>query len=61
LLRQDGVFTQAPPQTGSKHMFTTALTHGCSCAQIVERMGLGNNHLEYGCSTSNLLEWTSQP
>jgi hypothetical protein len=24
-------------------------------------MGLGNNHLEYGCSTSNLLEWTSQP
>jgi hypothetical protein len=61
LLRQDGVFTQAPPQAGSKHMFTTALTHGCSCAQIVERMGLGNNHLEYGCSTSNLLEWTSQP
>jgi hypothetical protein len=60
LLTDDGVLTQAEPQAGSKHSFTTALTHGCSCAQIVERMELGKNHLEYGCSTSTLLEWTGQ-
>jgi hypothetical protein len=60
LLSQDGVFTQAPPQAGSKHSFTTALTRGCSCAQIVDRLELGDNHLEYGCTTGNLLKWTGQ-
>lgn len=61
LMKEDGVFTQAGPQGGSKHTFTTAMTRGCSCAQIVERLDLGDSHLEDGCSTSNLLEWIEQP
>lgn len=51
------VFVQAPPQAGAKHTFTTEMTRGCSCAQIVEAAGLGGNHLERGCSTSVLLDW----
>ncbi len=54
-------FTQAPPQEGSKLSFTTADTRGCSCSQIVEAAGLGNNHLKRGCSTSAMLNWINNP
>jgi hypothetical protein len=54
-------FTQAPPQEGSMFSFTTLDTRGCSCSQIVEAAGIGNNHLKRGCSTSVMLNWINNP
>jgi hypothetical protein len=54
-------FTQAPPQEGSVFNFTTTDTRGCSCSEIVEAAGLGNNHLRRGCSTSAMLNWINNP
>lgn len=54
-------FIQAPPQAGSVFSFTTADTRGCSCSQIVEVAGIGNNHLKRGCSTSVMLNWINNP
>ena len=40
---------------------TTLDTRGCSCSQIVEAAGIGNNHLKRGCSTSAMLNWINTP
>ena len=50
-------FIQAPPQSGSKHTFTTADTAGCSCEQIVEESGYSTNYLKRGCPTSKIKKW----
>ena len=54
-------FVQAPPQAGSVFSFTAADTRGCSCSQIVDAAGVGNNHLKRGCSTSVMLNWINNP
>ncbi len=37
--------------------FTLAQTGGCSCEQIVARLGLGLGHLKHGCSKGVIEEW----
>jgi len=50
-------FFQAPPQSGSRHTFTTADTAGCSCEQIVEESGYPKGYLKRGCPTSKIKQW----
>jgi hypothetical protein len=40
--------------------FTLTDTRGCSCAQIIERLGLGNGHRKHGCSTEAMQQWVAQ-
>jgi hypothetical protein len=54
-------FVQAPPQAGSVFSFTAADTRGCSCSQIVDTGGVGDNQLKRGCSTSVMLNWINNP
>jgi hypothetical protein len=57
----DGIFTQGPPQAGSKYGFTIEDTRGCTCTQIADEMELGKGHYKYGCSTGEMLEWIGYP
>jgi hypothetical protein len=59
LSQNGGQFYQAPPQSGSKFQFSTADTGGCSCAQIVGNLGIGDVLLQYGCPNGVMLKWTS--
>jgi hypothetical protein len=60
LLTGNGFFTQGEPRGGSVNNFTTESTRGCSCEQIIEKLGLGKGEKEKGCSTSVMLMWINQ-
>ncbi len=37
--------------------FTLADTRGCSCEQIIDRLGLGDGHRKKGCSSGAIEDW----
>jgi hypothetical protein len=54
----DGVFdTVSPNGKGPGRAYTIAMTGGCSCAQIIEALGLGEGHSKFGCSISAMDDW----
>jgi hypothetical protein len=58
LVNDDFVFdTVPPPGGGAAKSFTVADTQGCSCEQIIDRLGLGAGHRKHGCSAGALEEW----
>lgn len=61
LQSSDGIFTQAPPQAGSKYAFTIEDTRGCTCTQIADEMELGKGVYKFGCPTGEMLEWIGYP
>jgi hypothetical protein len=58
LADNDAIFDTTPPQ-GNKlgQIFTLKDTAGCSCAQIIEALRLGNGHTKFGCSSGAMKEW----
>jgi hypothetical protein len=46
--------------TGPGLTFTVQQTAGCSCEQIIVKLGLGNGQRKNGCSTSTMQSWISQ-
>jgi len=42
----------------SDDSFTLEDTAGCSCEQIVDKLGLGNGHLKHGCSVGIMKNWS---
>lgn len=51
LVDSDGIFDTAKPKgKGPDRHYTLADTWGCSCSQIIERLGLGKGHVKFGCS-----------
>jgi hypothetical protein len=58
LIDGDGAFdTRTPNDKEPKRAFTLQDTAGCSCAQIIEKLGLGDGHRKFGCSTGEMEEW----
>jgi hypothetical protein len=54
----DGVFdTTTSKGKGPKRSYTIEETAGCSCAQIIEELALGEGHVKFGCSISAMDEW----
>jgi hypothetical protein len=54
----DGIFdTVLPNGTGPERYYTLEDTYGCSCAQIIERLHLGNGHRKHGCSIGAMDRW----
>jgi predicted extracellular nuclease len=51
--------TTLPAGGGSGLTFTLAQTGGCSCEQIIVRLGLGSGHRRHGCSTEAMREWVT--
>jgi hypothetical protein len=37
--------------------YSTTSTDGCSCEQIIDELGLGDGHRQYGCSASVMKSW----
>jgi len=57
----DGVFeTTAPRGKGPMLTFDIVDTAGCSCADIIEELDLGNGHTKFGCSISAMQWWIGQ-
>jgi hypothetical protein len=60
LVDADGVFdTTSPRGTGPGAAFTIEDTGGCSCAQIVDALGLGQGHGKFGCSLGVMRDWVT--
>lgn len=58
LVDGDGVFdTFRRNGAGGHETFTIEGTAGCSCEQIIEELGLGNGHREFGCSIGAMEDW----
>jgi hypothetical protein len=56
----DGVFdTIKPNGKGPQLYFDMVDTAGCSCAQIIEELDLGNGHSKFGCSISAMRDWSA--
>ncbi|MCO4774310.1 MAG: putative metal-binding motif-containing protein, partial [Deltaproteobacteria bacterium] len=63
----DGSFTQGASGNGKNNgngngnNGTAAWTYddmgGCSCAQIIDELALGNGHTKFGCSNSAMEDW----
>lgn len=51
--------TKLPPGGGKgpQLSFSIAQTRGCSCAQIIEKLGLGEGHKKFGCSISAMQDY----
>jgi hypothetical protein len=61
LVDRDGAFdTTAPPGGGGRMpSFTIADTAGCSCEQILDRVGtLEAGERMFGCSVGTIKDWT---
>lgn len=58
--RAGSFHTTTPPGAGPQKTFTVADTAGCSCAQIIARLGLGAGHEKFGCSISAMEEWIAR-
>jgi len=62
LVDGDNVFdTKSPKGKGPRRSYTTTETTGCSCTQIIDALGLGKGHTEFGCSISAMDEWVALP
>jgi hypothetical protein len=58
LIDGDGTFdTRTANDKGPKRTFTLQDTGGCSCTQIIEKLGLGEGHRKQGCSTGEMEQW----
>lgn len=58
LVDDDGSFdTTAPGGKGPRKAFTIQDTAGCSCEQIIARLGLGQGHTKFGCSIGAMQTW----
>jgi hypothetical protein len=58
LINNDGIFdTKAPKGKGPGRYYTIQDTAGCSCAQIIVALGLGDGHVKQGCSISAMDDW----
>jgi hypothetical protein len=58
LTNDDTIFDTTPPKGGEPgEVFTLADTAGCSCAQIIEALGLDKGHTKFGCSSGAMREW----
>jgi hypothetical protein len=58
LTDDDAIFDTTPPKGGEPgEVFTLADTAGCSCAQIIEALGLAKGHTKFGCSSDAMREW----
>lgn len=58
LTNNDTVFdTVAPKGKGPRKSFTVKDAEGCSCEQIVDRLGLGKGHTKFGCSNGVMSLW----
>jgi len=58
LVNDDTTFDTTPPKRGGAgKVFTLADTAGCSCAQIIEALGLGEGDTKFGCSSSAMRQW----
>ena len=65
----DGSFTQQQSGNGKNNGngngnnqaagWTYSDTAGCSCAQIIDQMALGNGHTKHGCSNSAMSDWNA--
>jgi hypothetical protein len=54
----DAVFDTTPPEgEGPGATFTLDDTGGCSCEQIIDRLGLGLGHRKFGCSLGAMQSW----
>ena len=54
----DVIFDTTPSQGKEPgQVFTLTDTAGCSCAQIIEALGLGEGHTKFGCSSGAMKEW----
>jgi hypothetical protein len=54
----DAIFdTTRSPGKKPGQVLTLADTAGCSCAQIIEVLGLDEGHTKFGCSSSAMKEW----
>ena len=51
--------TKKPKGNGPGRSYTIADTAGCSCAQIIDELGLGNGHTKFGCSISAMDDWVA--
>ena len=61
LVDGDGVFDTVVPAGGVPGWaFTTEHTGGCSCEQIIDRMGLGVGERRFGCPAGVMQEWVDQ-
>ncbi len=60
VLDDSGVFSTAMSDGNIRHgALTLDDTAGCTCAQLIEAMGLGASHQRYGCTEFALQEWIS--
>ncbi len=56
----DGVFDTTPPSgKGPRRSYTLDDTGGCSCAQIIDELQLGEGHVKFGCSIGAMDQWVS--
>ena len=46
------------PNNDQSIVYDMDLTRGCTCKEIVEKLGKGKGHLKKGCSPSVMEEWT---
>ena len=62
LVDDDFAFDTVAPGKGKKSgpAFSTGDTAGCSCEQIVDRLGLGNGHSKFGCSVGIMRRWVDK-
>ena len=49
---------EAGPQMRQSLVYNMSSTKGCTCSQIVEKLGLGKGHLKKGCSPGIMQRWT---
>lgn len=60
MLDDSGMFsTRAADGEIGHGTFSIGDTAGCSCAQLIESMGLGDSHTRFGCTAFALQEWIS--
>ena len=61
LVDGDFAFDTKPPK-GAKptRRYTTTDTNGCSCEQIIDALGLGYGHREFGCSIGAMDSWIAR-
>lgn len=58
LVNGDGLFdTTLPAGRGPGVSFTVQETAGCSCEQIIDRLGLGHGQTKHGCSIEAMQTW----
>lgn len=57
----DGTFNTLSSNDGEpERRFLLLDTAGCSCAQIVDALGMSQEHAQSGCSLSTLESWVSR-